>query len=153
MVSVGVWAPRAWKWIWLPIAIPSVPRVSSLCTQPNEHPPVFPHHLRWLCPFLLPIFTHCMSTTYFNFSLPTAVKNYNTAYCVAVYQQKWFLPCFEFAGTKYHYKLNTRLVHSATSHPVLWKALESTQKHPPGWVFYLMGSIIKNPEIFLRVLD
>jgi len=35
-------------------------------------------HLRCLCPFLLPIFTHCMSLTYFNFSLPTEVKNHNT---------------------------------------------------------------------------
>ena len=73
-------------------------------------------HLRCLCPFLLPIFTHCISLNYFNFSLPTKVKNHNTAYCVAVYQQKWFLPCFEFAGTKYHYKLDTHSVYSDFRH-------------------------------------
>jgi len=50
--------------------------------------------------------------TYFNFSLPTEVKNHNTAYCVAVYQQTRFLTCFEFAGPRYHYKLNTHSVYN-----------------------------------------
>jgi len=41
-------------------------------------------HLRCLCPFLLPIFRHCMSSTYFDFSLRTKVKNHHGEYCVAV---------------------------------------------------------------------
>jgi len=36
-------------------------------------------HLRSSCSFLLPIFTHCMYLTYFNFSLLTELKNHNTA--------------------------------------------------------------------------